>query len=141
MTHPWTTTVLLVGLVAAGGVAWSLGGAVGSGALLGYLLGSGLCAFGVAWQTHWLRRRPARAMRAQLEAFLAKLFALLGFVLVFRFTPVFEGRVDWRAFALAYGAAVAVVLPVASWETLQRLARDRQAAPRPVQPTPSRSPR
>ena len=123
MTHPRTTTGLLIGLAVAAALAWRLEGPVAAGVLLGYLLGAALSGLGVAWQCHWLQRQPARLLRAQLEAFLVKLAALTVFALAFRFVGVLAERVDWRAFVVAFAAAVALLLPLGTWETARRLGR------------------
>jgi hypothetical protein len=114
------------------GLALEAPGAAGT--LLGFLLGASLTGFGLAWQAHWLRLRPARAWRAQLEAFLAKLVLLTAFALVFRYVDVVGARVDWRAFVVAFAAAVALLLPLGTYENTT-LASRRVAA----RPTPTRS--
>jgi hypothetical protein len=130
MTHKKTLAGLLVGLAATAAVAAWLGGPRGSGALLGFLLGGALSLTGVLWQAHWLRVRPQRALQAQIEAFLFKLAALTAFALAFRGLPMLAERVDWRAFAVAFAAAVAWLLPLGTWENAPISARARAAAPR-----------
>jgi hypothetical protein len=130
MTHKKTLAGLLAGLATTAALATWLGGPRGSGALLGFLLGGALSLTGVLWQAHWLRVRPERALRSQLEAFLVKLAALTVFVLAFRGLPVLAERVDWRAFAVAYAAAVAWLLPIGTWENAPLSVRARAAASR-----------
>jgi hypothetical protein len=120
MSHPRTTLALALGLAAASVLAYDLGGSLGTGVVLGYLLGAALCAFGVAWQSHWLRVSPRRAMQAQVEGFLAKLAALCVFAVAFRFLESLAAAVDWRAFVVAYAGAIALLLPLATYESTRR---------------------
>ncbi|HVS18651.1 MAG TPA: hypothetical protein VMT18_08640 [Planctomycetota bacterium] len=123
MSHPRSTIALVLGLVAAGAVSWSLGGVVGTGVMLGFLLGAALCGFGIAWQSHWLRVAPKRAFQAQIEGFLVKLGALLVCAVTFRYVESLAQLADWGSFALSYGATVAALLPISTFETVTRLAR------------------
>lgn len=125
MPFPRTTLGLLAGLAVAGVVAWTLSGQSGTGVALGYLLGATLVAFGTAWQGHWLRVRPERALSAQLEAFLAKVAALMAAALAFRFLAPLAEVCDWKAFVVAYAAAVGLGLPLGSLDVARRLGRGR----------------
>jgi hypothetical protein len=114
-----TTLGLLLGAGVACVIAWQVGGTQGTGIALGFLLGAGLSALGAAWQMHCLRFRPKRAMQAQVEAFLAKLIALVACGLLLRSVDVFAQVADWRSFLLGFAASVALVLPLAAWDTVR----------------------
>jgi hypothetical protein len=125
MRSPKTTVGLLLGLGAAVAVAWRVGGAVGMGVVMGYMLGGALAALGGQWQAHWMRVRPKRALQAQVEGFLAKLLALVLAGLLFRFGPDIGEQVDWRGFLVAYAAAVALLLPLTTWDAVGRRLQHR----------------
>lgn len=118
MRSPRTTVGLMLGLGVAVAVAWGLGGALGMGVLMGYMLGGALVALCGQWQAHWLRVRPKRVLQAQVEGFLLKLLVLLLAGLFFRFGPQIDGQIDWRGFMVAYGAAVALLLPLTARDAL-----------------------
>jgi cytochrome bd-type quinol oxidase subunit 2 len=122
-TIPRTALGVGFGLVTAGVAAWSLGGRLGSGVLLGYLLGASAALVGALWQVHWARRSPQRAMRAQMEALLFKLPCLLVFALFFRYVAPAAEAADWRVFLVGFAAAVCLVLPLAAWDTHDVLRR------------------
>lgn len=136
---PRTCIGLGAGLVVVGAFAWGNGGAVGTGAFLGYLLGAGLGGLGVAWQAHWLRHNPARAAQAQIESILAKFAALALFALTFRYVDSLSGSVDWQAFLLAFAAAVLWVLPLSIWDLSRLVARAKQTKLAGVEAAPRRS--
>jgi hypothetical protein len=117
MTHPRSSAVLAVGLAAVLAASSRLDGHQATGAWLGYLLGAALCGFGILWQGHWLRVAPRRALAAQLEGFLVKLAAVTVGALCFRYLDALAQVADWRAFTIAFAAAVALLLPVATYET------------------------
>jgi hypothetical protein len=117
MTHPRSSAVLAVGLAAVLAASSTLDGHQATGAWLGYLLGAALCGFGILWQGHWLRVAPRRALAAQLEGFLVKLAAVTVGALCFRYLDALAQVADWRAFTIAFAAAVALLLPVATYET------------------------
>lgn len=112
-----------LGLAVAAAVAWQLGGRLGAGALGGYLLGAGMSGLGVLYQRHTLLTRPERSFSAFLVSFLAKLAALLLGGLAFRFLQPVAEVADWRSFLIAFAAAVALVLPVGTWEAASALRR------------------
>lgn len=117
----------LLGFVLAAVVAWQLGGRVGNGVLAGYLLGAGMSGLGVMYQRHMLLTRPERMLTALVVSFLAKLVALLLGGLAFRFIPQVAEIADWRSFLIAFAAAVALVLPVGTWEAARVLKRRTSA--------------
>jgi len=102
----------LLGLAAAALVAWRLGGTAGTGVLAGFTLGAGMSGLGALYQRHQLRVRPDRVLAATAVSFLAKLVALLVGALAFRYVDAAAARADWRAFLVAFAAAVVVVLPL-----------------------------
>jgi|SoiMethySBSTD1v2_1073268.scaffolds.fasta_scaffold1087689_2 hypothetical protein len=127
-----TTTLLtvgtLAGLAVAAGIAWRLGGAVGTGVLGGYLMGASLSALGVAWQHHLLRTRPERVFSATVGVFVLKLAVLLCAALAFRYVEPAARQVDWRSFLVAFAAGVLLVIALGSMDTLRILKQRRSAA-------------
>ena len=102
----------LAALGVAAVVAWRLGGTLGAGCLAGFFLGAAFTGLGSLYQRHMLLTRPERALFAMVVAFLAKLAVVVMGTLTFRFVEVAAERVDWRSFAVAFAAAVAVLLPL-----------------------------
>lgn len=102
----------VLGFCAAFVIAAKLGGALGGGVLAGFTLGAGMSGIGAVYQRHMLRFRPELAMAATTVSFLAKLVALLVGALAFRYIETAAARADWRAFLVAFAAAVAIVLPL-----------------------------
>ncbi len=117
--------VILAFVVVAAFVAERLGGSVGTGVMLGALLGAGFATIGVLWVRHALLYRPARALRAQGEMFLIKFGGAIVCAVAFRFVDVLERIADWRAMLIAYVAAAFVVM-LAGVFGLQRVARERR---------------
>jgi hypothetical protein len=111
-----TTAAAAAVALAALALAWRPGAALGTGMALGGVGGAGVSLLGVLWQRHWLARDPRRAMRAQVEAFLAKLALLAGGTAALASVPVLNERADWRAFALCFVAASVAVLFVGVFE-------------------------
>ena len=124
----------LVTLEVAGAPAWLAGEIAG---ILG--LGQGVSELArklaIDWADeasegrHWLRVAPRRAMTAQVEGFLVKLGALLVFALAFRYLESLSSKVDWRAFVVAYAGAIALLLPISTFESVTRLQRAKTALP------------
>jgi len=106
---------VLAALAVALVLADRLGGAVGGGVLAGYLLGAALSILAFLHTRHVLATRPERVLSASVVGFLVKLVALLLGALAFRFVEAAGERADWRSFVIAYAAAVALVLPLATW--------------------------
>jgi hypothetical protein len=121
-----------LGLAVAVAVAWQLGGRVGAGVLSGYLLGAGMSGLGVLYQRHMLLTRPERVFSALVVSFLGKLVALLLGGLAFRFLQPVAEIADWRSFLIAFAAAVALVLPVGTWEAARVLKHRARSAGREV---------
>lgn len=130
MTHPRSTAVLATGLAAVLAVSSALDSHQATGAWLGYLLGAALCGFGILWQGHWLRVAPRRALAAQLEGFLVKIAAVTVGALCFRYLDALAQVADWRAFTVAFAAAVALLLPVATYETARSFRARATDSPR-----------
>ena len=122
MTLPRTSSGLAAGLLIAAAIAWRIGGADGLGTILGYSFGAFFALIAVAWQAHWLRVQPARAVRAQLEGFTFKLAAVAVFTCVFRFVEQLSQLASWQAFLLAFAAAALIVLPLAAWDLSKLIA-------------------
>jgi len=116
---------VLVALVVAVVCASRLGGALGGGVLAGYLLGAGLSGLSFLHLRHVLATRPERALQATVVGFLFKMGALLAGGLVFRYVAAAGARADWRSFLVTYAAAVAVVLPLATWAAVEEQRRRR----------------
>jgi hypothetical protein len=117
--------VILAFMAVAAFVAERLGGSVGTGVMLGSLLGAGFAMIGVLWVRHALLYRPARALRAQGEMFLVKFGGAIVCAFCFRFVDLLARIADWRAMLIAYVAAAFVVM-VAGVFGLQRVARERR---------------
>ncbi len=100
-------------------LASRMGGALGGGVLTGFVVGAGLTGLGFLYQRHVLATRPERTLQAAGVGFLVKLAALLLGALAFRFVEPAGARVDWRAFVIAFAAAVALLLPLATWLAVQ----------------------
>lgn len=105
------TLLVLAAFALACYAAQRLGGAQASGVLVGYCLGAGLAGLSFLYTRHVLATAPARVLAASVTGFLIKLAALLLGALAFRYVPAAAERADWRAFVVAYGAAVALILP------------------------------
>jgi hypothetical protein len=93
---------LALGVVAAAGVSWTLGGATGSGALIGAWSGLALGSGGILWQRWLLAAGSKHALNAFVLFFLAKLMLVLGGALALRAS----GFADWVAFVVAFPTAV-----------------------------------
>jgi len=108
-------------------VAARLGGLAGSGVVLGFSLGAGLSGLSFLYTRHVLATHPARVLAAFGVGFLVKLAALLVGALAFRYVPAAAERADWRSFLVAYGAAVALILPLGTLLVV----RERRPVARP----------
>ena len=121
------TIATIVGALAAAVLAWRMGGSLGGGVLIGFLLGAGMTGLGVLYQRHMLLYRPSGAMQALVVSFLAKLAVLLMGALAFRYIEAAGQRADWRSFLVAFAAAVAIILPLGTMDA-SRIARRRAEA-------------
>jgi len=108
-----------VGALAAGVAAWQIGGTIGNGVLLGYLLGAAMSGLGGLYQRHVLRTAPRLAFQAMGLSFGTKLAAMVVFAVVFRYVEPCARRADWRGFLIAFAFAVVVVLPFAALDAVR----------------------
>jgi len=115
--------LLFAALAAALVCASRLEGAQASGVIVGTLMGSGLSGLSFLYQRHVLLTRPEKVMQAAVVGFLVKLSTLLLGALAFRFVEPAGARVDWVTFVVAYGASVALVLPLATHLALREQRR------------------
>ena len=112
---------LAVGLLACGLVAWRLGGALGAGTLVGFLVGSTLSSAGVLWQHRLLERGSPKVMQAFALSFLAKLLLLTVGALVLHFAAA--GLADWKAYLIAFAIGVLWITSCGSVGTVRLLGR------------------
>ena len=127
----------LLGLCLAAVVASRLGGTLGGGVLAGFTLGAGMSGLGALYQRHVLRTRPDKALAATAVSFLAKLVALVGGALAFRYVEAAAARADWRAFLVAFAAAVVIVLPLGVLDATGFGRRSRASNPDPKRMEPT----
>ena len=111
-----TTTATLIGLGASLFVAWRLGGALGAGASAGFVVGAAVTGWGIVRQRRVIASRPGRALQALVEGFLAKLAVIVLATLALVLVPPLGAALDWRAFLVAFAAAVLIVLLPGTWE-------------------------
>lgn len=107
-------------------------GALGMGIVTGFLAGAGVALSSAVLQKRIAARRPALLVHVLGGGFLIKIFALLALTLCVRFIAPLGAGIEWRAFMLAFAAAVLGLLPCTAWELL-RLTQDR--APTRAMPT------
>lgn len=112
----WTLIALLASAVAVG---IGVGGARGTGIVLGAVAGGGLTMLALLWQRHVLHYRPERVFAATLQGFLVKLFALALLAACLRYVPQLNERADWRAFLVAYAMAVLALQALGTAENLR----------------------
>lgn len=110
-------------LLVAASVSLLLGGAVGVGAMAGFLLGAATGLWGVHIQKRTAATRPRFAFHAYLIAFSIKLFTMVGATLAVRFVDFLYVRADWRAFLVGYAAAALVVLVAGTPEAVRAFKR------------------
>lgn len=114
-----TATLLGAALAALAGVV--VGGAVGRGLAMGFLLGAAVTWALVAWQRGSLRRRPERVLEVTATAFGAKLLALVLLALCFRYVEPFAGAADWTAVVVAFPVAALLVGGLGAFELSRTL--------------------
>lgn len=105
------TIATLIGLALAASAAWALSSTLGAGVMCGYLLGAALTMIGSMRQREALRHRPERALGVFAGSFLVKLVVMVVAAVLLRYVDALAVRLDWRAFSVAYAAAVTLVLP------------------------------
>jgi len=106
------STAILVCLPLALGLAWQLGGALGTGVLVGFLSAAAVSGLGVAWLLHVGRTRPQQYLSAFGVSFASKLVVALMGGLAFRYIEPAALRVDHRSFLLAFASAALILLLV-----------------------------
>jgi hypothetical protein len=116
-----TTISVLVLAPVAGALAWWTGGPLGLGIALGFLVGAGVAATGVAYQRHVLRRHPEQAMTASLVAFGAKLMVVGMSAFAMHFLPQIAERMDWTGFLLSFVAASLAILLIGTADAVSVL--------------------
>jgi len=107
MTFQNTGTLLAFAGVSL--TAWQLGGALGAGVLVGFLLGASLSGLGIAWQNRLMRTAQHLALKAFVVSFLGKLAVVTGGCLALRFVEPLAERFAWRGFLLAFVGAVMLI--------------------------------
>ena len=120
------TLATLISLPCATLVAWWLGGRLGTGVLLGFVMGAFMAGVGIAWQAHVARTKPEQAFNAFAVSFLAKIAVVLFGALAFRFVEPAARWVDYKSFLIAFAAAATVLL-VASVPDTARVLRGQRA--------------
>lgn len=123
-----TNLFTILGCVAAGVVAWSVGGALGTGVIVGALLGMCVSALCVARLRLAARKDPRAILRVALEGFLIKLGFLLIGGLSFGLLQPLRERVDVRGFLVAFAVGAVLVLVPGTLETVRGLTARRPEA-------------
>ena len=108
MTRTLITTLLA--LSAAAFIAWSIGGVLGAGVLIGGLGGASAASVGVLLQVNIAKTAPKRLFGAMVAAFMIKMFAALAGALVFRYVEAAAARADWQAFLVSFALSAVVVM-------------------------------
>lgn len=120
-----TTLITLVGCAAAGVFAWSVGGALATGVVTGFLLGatvSGLCILRLKMA---VKKNPDAILRVALEGFLVKMaFLTIGGV-AFGFIAPLGEMVDVRGFLIAFVTGAVLVLIPGSLEAVREASARR----------------
>ena len=122
-----STVTCLIGLGIAILVALQLGGAQGTGVMMGFLGGAGLTGLGVMAQRYMMLHMPERVFHVHLLAFLMKLGTVGIMAVLFKTNDALAQRADFGSFALSFAAAVAVILPVGAMD-VARLGRAARAS-------------
>lgn len=129
----------LVCLPFALGLAWQLGGALGTGVLVGFVSAVAVSGLGVAWLIHVGRTRPHQFLSAFAVGFSFKLIVALMGGLAFRYIEPAAARVDHRSFLLAFASVALILLLVGVTEVagILREAPRAQASRSDAESTPS----
>lgn len=123
-----TTKTTIAGLVAAGAVAWTLGGREGAGALAGFLAGAFVAGLALLVQRRLARARSEMLAASVMASFLLKAFAMLGLTLAVRYVPALSASFDAVAFLFGFAGATLLVLGPATFDTLRTLDSRRDPA-------------
>jgi hypothetical protein len=108
MTRTLITTLL--SLSAAAYIAWSMGGVLGAGVLIGGLGGASAASVGVLLQVNIAKTAPKRLFGAMVAAFMIKMFAALAGALAFRFVEAAAARADWQTFLISFALSAVIVM-------------------------------
>ena len=119
MTRTLFTTCFLV--LAAALFAWSEGGRVGMGVILGGLAGGAVASACVGWQWRTALRAPERALKLSVVAFLIYLVAAILGAVSFRYIGSASAGADWVAFMGAYTLTVFVLMTVGAFDVARTL--------------------
>ncbi|MCE9594757.1 MAG: hypothetical protein K8S98_11240 [Planctomycetes bacterium] len=119
-----STQVTLVGCVAAVALGLFVGGPVGVGIVAGFAAGAGVALGLGGIQKRIVVAKPIYVVHVVAGGFLAKICALLAAAAAVRFIAPLADAVEWRAFTVAFAAAVLVLLPCTTFE-LMRLVQAR----------------
>ena len=114
-------------------IAMQWGGTMGGGVLAGAALGCAFSALGALYMAHTLRTQPRLAMQTFAISFLLKMVVLVIGAVAFRFLPQAAERVDHRGFMVAYAAAIAILVPLGSFDALRGLPKQHDNASLPAQ--------
>ena len=105
-----TLIATLLSLSAAAYVAWSMGGVLGAGVLIGGLGGASAASVGVLLQVNIAKTAPKRLFGAMVAAFMIKMFAALAGALAFRYVEAAAARADWQTFLISFALSAAIVM-------------------------------
>ena len=108
MTRTLITTLLT--LSAAAFIAWSMGGVLGAGVLIGGLGGASAASVGVLLQVNIAKTAPKRLFGAMVAAFMIKMFAALAGALAFRYVEAAAARADWQTFLISFALSAVIVM-------------------------------
>ena len=108
MTRTLITTLLT--LSAAAFIAWSMGGVLGAGVLIGGLGGASAASVGVLLQVNIAKTAPKRLFGAMTAAFMIKMFAALAGALAFRYVEAAAARADWQTFLISFALSAVIVM-------------------------------
>ncbi len=105
-----TLIATLLSLSAAAYVAWSMGGVLGAGVLIGGLGGASAASVGVLLQVNIAKTAPKRLFGAMVAAFMIKMFAALAGALAFRYVEAAAARADWQTFLISFALSAVIVM-------------------------------
>lgn len=114
-----STQVTLVGCVAAVALAFVVGGSAGVGVVAGFAAGAGIALGLGGIQKNLVSSRPAYVVHVLAGGFLCKICALFAAAAAVRFVVPISDTVDWRAFTVAFAAAVMLLLPCTTFELVR----------------------
>ena len=130
MPQKLQSLAVLGGALVAAPVAWSLGGAEGTGVAAGYLLAAAVALWGIETQRRTALQAPQKVWTAFVLAFFAKFGGLVAGTLLLRFVPDLGERCDWRMFLLSYGLTALVVLVAGMPGVASAHRRESEPAPK-----------